>query len=210
MDELTPQSAREDLAYLRALLAPGEDFQRTFGWCYLAAGLCYGGQLIANVAQGFGLLPTTTAANLVFGVGPTVLFLAVLTFILVRAGMKGGLAPGGMSGRVIGAVFRAFGLTNLALIVVIGSVALRQRSMTVWLIYPCCVYVLQGTAWAIAYSLRQRAWLLAVAAGWVFCGLVMAWSVQNIPAYVLAAGIGMIACMVIPGWVTIRLSRRAG
>jgi len=41
---------------------------------------------------------------------------------------------------------------------------LRLHSLTVWLIYPCTVCVLQGAAWSVAFVLRRRPWLGLVAA----------------------------------------------
>jgi hypothetical protein len=209
-EPFTPQAAQETLAYMRAIVAPGEGFQRGFGQAYLAAGLCYGGQLIGSGLQSVGRLPGTPTWNLALGVAPTAVFLAILAWVIVRSGRRGGMAAGGVAARVTGVVFGAFGLTNLALLVVVGSVAARLHSLTVWLIYPCAVYVLQGTAWLIAYAVRRRGWHLLVAAGWIACALVMAAFIEVAPVFILAAGVGMIACMVAPGWAMIRAARQAG
>ncbi len=76
-------------------------------------------------------------------------------------------------------VFAAVGMSNLALVAVIGSVALREKSITTWLIYPCTVFVLQGAAWLMAYTLRRRAWLGLVALGWFVTALGMGWAVGS-------------------------------
>ena len=125
------------------------------------------------------------------------MFLAILAWILIRA--RRAPAPGSV-GRTIGKVFGAVGLANLALVVVIGLVAGRERSLTTWLIYPCCVFVLQGMAWLIAYGLRQRAWHAWVAFGWVVTAVTMAWFVTSPGYYILAAGFGLLlVCMTVPG-----------
>ena len=106
-------------------------------------------------------------------------------------------------------MFGAVGLTNLALVLAIGSVAWRRHSLETWLIYPCVVMVLQGLAWLVAYMLRRRGWLAGVAAGWFATGLAMAACIDNIAGYVISAGLGMFAFMLLPGLYMLRQSRTA-
>lgn len=204
MTSASPQSARDDLAFLRGVLTSGDGLQRLFGQSYFAAGLCYAGQLLASAAQMLRWLPSGPAWGLTIGLGPTVIFAVALTVIIVRGRAH---AAAGLMPRTVAAVFASVGLANLALVVVIGSVAWRLHSLTVWLIYPCAVFVLQGMAWLTAYQLRLKGWLALVAACWIGCAIAMAWSVQNPPAFVAAAGVGLVAGMVAPGWA---MMRRAG
>ncbi len=51
-------TARDDLAFLRALAEAGDDGQRQFGRVYLAAGLIYGAQMLAHAAQALGWIAT--------------------------------------------------------------------------------------------------------------------------------------------------------
>jgi hypothetical protein len=198
MTDASPQSAQDDLAFLRGLLNSGNSLQKPLGEGYFAAGLLYGGQMLGSAAQSFGWLPTTPAWDLTLGLAPTV--------IIVRGR---GAAPTGLMARAIAAVFGAVGLANLALAAVIGAVALREHSLTVWLIYPCTVFVLQGLAWFVAFQLRRKAWLALVTAGWIVCALAMAWWIESLRFYIAAAGFGLFACMVAPGAVMMRLARRA-
>ncbi len=68
---------------------------------------------------------------------------------------------------------------------------------------------MQGAAWFIAFSLRFRAWLALVATGWVAFGLLMAWFITQPVWFTIVGGVGMFACMVVPGLVLMRLARRA-
>jgi hypothetical protein len=206
MTGVNPQSAQDDLAFLRALVKSGEGLQRPLGEGYFAAGVFYGGQMLAAAAQALGWLPTTPVWNLTIGLAPTVLFAVALTVIIVRGR---GVASTGLMARAIAAVFGAVGMANLALVAVIGSVAWREHSLTTWLIYPCTVFVLQGMAWFVAFLLRRRAWLALVAAGWIACALAMAWSIDKTPYFIAAAGFGLIGCVLAPGFVMMRLARRA-
>jgi uncharacterized membrane protein (UPF0136 family) len=206
MTSVSPQSAQDDLAFLRALLKSGDGLQKPLGEGYFTAGLLYGGQMLASAAQLLGWLPQTSAWGLAIGLGPTAIFAVALTAILMRSRS---VAPTGLMARAIAAVFGAVGLANLALVAVIGAVAWREHSLTTWLIYPCTVFVLQGLAWFVAFQLRLKAWLALVAAGWIVCAIAMAWWIESMPHFIAIAGFGLVACMLTPGAVMMRLARRA-
>ena len=201
------QSARDDLAFLRGIVGgEGPQQMRSFGEAYLAAGVIYGGQMLGHAAQALGLIPGGPVLSLLIGLGPTVLFVPVLTWIILRN--RSNVVHGAVNRAVTG-MFGVVGLANLALIGVIGSVAWREGSVTTWLIYPCAVFVLQGTAWLFAFMMRRRAWFAAVAAGWFVCAVAMALSVTAMGYYILFAGAGLWLCMALPGWAVLRGGRKA-
>lgn len=199
-------SARDDLAFMRSLVAEGADDYSAFGEVYGLAGLIYGGQILLHAGQLFRLVPAYGLWGLIVGLGPTVVFLAALIAIFWRRRHDKRPTP---TGRAVNNVFGAAGLANLALVAVIGAVAWRERSLATWLIYPCAVFVLQGAAWFFAWTIRRRAWLVAVAAGWMAAGIVMAASVQSLGVYLLAAGLAFLLCMALPGWAMIQVGRKA-
>jgi hypothetical protein len=92
---------------------------------------------------------------------------------------------------------------------VIGSVALRQHSLTTWLIYPCVVFVMQGAAWLVASALRKRAWLGLVGIGWFVAAVAMSLVVEQPVRFALAASIALLVLMVIPGAFLMRLARKS-
>ena len=194
-------SAQADLAYLRTLVqSGGGQFQKTFGQGYLAAGLCYGAELLASAAQGLGLLPMNLITALAVHLLPTVIFI-VLIFRITWPTRN---AKPTMFGRAMRAVFACIGTSYICLAAVIASVALREQSLATWLIYPCAVYVLQGAAWLIYFNLSRRPWLLLVALGWFACGVAMAWFVTNPAIFLVLAAIGLTVLMVVPGWLLAR------
>lgn len=195
-----PTSFEDDLAFMRALAEPGDPFQRVFGELYFAAGLCYTVQMVGHAALTLGWLQGGTW-NLVVGLGPTLAFLAALAAILHRNRAE---PPPVAAGKAVGAAFRAVGLANLVLVVIVGLVAWRQQSLTTWLIYPCVVMVLQGAAWLVAYSLRRRAWMGVVAFGWFLTGVAMALAVGDTLAFIVITGLGLFAFMLVPGAVLLR------
>jgi hypothetical protein len=188
----TPQSVKDDLAFMRSLVEAGDGIQAPFGEAYLAAGVCYGVQLILSAAQSAAWLPATVGWSLAIGLTPTAVFFAALAAVIRR---HRGAPPMG-AGRAIAAV--------------IGSVAVRQHSLTTWLIYPCAVFVEQGAAWLVAFILLRRAWLALVAIGWFAIAIVMACLIQATPWFLVAAGFGLVLLMVVPGAVMIRLARASG
>lgn len=199
------RTAQEDLAFLRALVERTD--QPAGGWAkgYFAAGLIYGFQMLMHAGQLFGLLPTTNVADIVIGIGPTLVFLPVIAWITWRH--RADKPPAAVS-RAIGAVFSAVGAANLALIVIIGWAALREQSLATWLIYPACVFVLQGAAFAVAFCMRRRAWLGLVCAGWFGFAIAMGFTTDRIGLYVLFCGLGIWTCMALPGWIMARASAR--
>ena len=199
------QSAHDDLAFMRQVVQPGDGWVRQFGETYFAAGACYGGQMLLSAAMMSGWLPSSPPWAMGIGVGPTVVFLVLLTWLLWRGRRNG---PSGLVGKAIGAVFGCVGAANLVLAAVIAVVAVGQHSLTTWLIYPCAVLTLQGAAWMVVFALRRRIWLLAVALGWFATAVAMAFSVDQMGLYILWAGIGFVAFMVAPGLAMMRIAAK--
>ena len=203
---LKTPSAQDDLAFMRGLVDGGGLVPVAFGETYVAAGLIYGLQILIQSSQALGLPALPPLGQLVAGIAPTIIFVAVLVWIIWR---NRGASQGGATSRAVGATFGCIGLANLALICVIGSVAYRQRSLETWLIYPCVVFVLQGAAWLVSCALRKRTWQGVVGLGWFAAAMGMALCIGSITQYALIAGGSMLVLMVIPGAVMIRLARRS-
>jgi hypothetical protein len=198
----SPRSAQDDLAFIRALVAPEDRWQQQFGRIYTAAGACYFVQMLAHISQFLGFAPASGLGAQVIGWGPTVVFVALLVWLIRRDRPQPG---SGVTSRAVGSVFAAVGTSNIALALSIGSVALRLHSQTIWLIYPCVVMVLQGLAWMVAFMLRRKAWLGVVAVGWFGVGIAMAAFIDNMPGFVAAASVGVFFFMLLPG---LYISRR--
>ncbi|HET6971084.1 MAG TPA: hypothetical protein VFH92_08165 [Phenylobacterium sp.] len=203
---MTPDSARDDLAFLRALVdQPESGFQRGFSQTYAAAGGCYGAQMLLHVAQYYlGWFQTPVSALLV-GLLPTVVFVLMLVVILRRNRLRGASTVS----RAVGAAFSAVGVANLVLIVAIGSLALREKSLTIWLLYPTTVIILQGAAWLVAFMLRRRPWMGWLAAGWFATGVGMALSIETQGVFILVLGLSFFAFMLAPGLFLMRQNRAA-
>jgi hypothetical protein len=192
-------SALEDLAFMRALVAPDDRWQRQFGRIYGLAGICYSVQTVLHMGQFAGLVPSAGWPAPVVGWGPTIVFVLFLIWNLSRDRSP----PSGAS-RAIGSVFGAVGLANIALAISIASISFELRNSAIWLIYPVVVMVLQGMAWLVAFMLRRRGWLAVVATGWFGVGIAMAISITNLLGFVIAAFVGCFFFMLLPGLYIMR------
>lgn len=206
MTDSETQAIRDDLAFLRGLVQRSDDFLKFLGRTYFAGGVCYLGQTLLGLAQSLGWIATKNGPlDLAIGIVPTAIFVIAMVIIIPRGRRKG--APTGQVDRAIGAFFGAIGLSNLALIAVIGAVALREKSLTIWLIYPCAVFIFQGAAWLTMFWLRRRAWSGLVAAIWFASALGMGWGIGDMTTFAIFASLGLLFGMTLPGaWLMTRKS----
>jgi hypothetical protein len=194
--------AIDDLAFLRALAEGGGEHQRATGAALVAGGLLYGAQCFIFGAQAYGWVQLSDTTQSVVALGITVAFLVAIAWISLR----NRTAPtGGIVARALNAVFASAGTATLSLLAAFLSVALREKSLTIWFLYPCAVFALQGAAWTAAWMLRRRAWIGVVALGWLISAVVLALSLGTL-LYPLIAGFALVTFMAVPGRVMMRSS----
>jgi hypothetical protein len=201
-DELV--SVREDLAFMRGVVEAGSRSQMLGGAGFLAGGLIYGAQCLVQWAAVAGVFVVPGALSWQMSLGPTVLFLIVLGWIL----WNGQGVSLGQAQKAVTAAFAAAGLTNLAMIVVFATIATKLRQPLLWEIYPIVVFALQGAAWLTAFGLWRRLWHLLVALGWFASAIGMAF-LFGTADFVLLAGMALIVLMAVPGAALMRLARRS-
>jgi hypothetical protein len=204
MTRISSQSAQADLAFMTALVQAGERSQMRGGPIYFIAGSLYGFQCLVQGAQMKGWLTMSPSQGIAFSAAITGAFFAALGWMIWSERKA---PPIGVGGRAINAAFTGVGLANLALAGVFASAAIRSHSFQTWLLFPPVVFALQGAVWSMAFTLRRRAWLGVVAAGWFVNSIVLGFSITAPDIYVLAASFGMIVWMAIPGFVMWRLPR---
>jgi hypothetical protein len=193
-------SARDDLAFLRALAEGGGESQRGTGIALVLGGLLYGLQCFVAGAQAYGWVQLSDAVMTVFSIGITVAFLVSISWM----SWLGRNAPqGGVVARALSAAFASAGTATLSMLCVFASVAIRDKSLTIWLLYPCAVFALQGAAWMVAWMLRRRGWLGVVALGWFASAIVLAQTIDT-PLYPMIAGVALVLFMAVPGAVMMR------
>jgi hypothetical protein len=146
---------------------------------------------------------------LAFVVAVTATFLVVLGVVIWRDRKTTSRTVGT---RALNAAFAGAGLANLVLCSVFGFVAWRERSPTVWLLYPVTTSVLLAAAWYVAWMIRRRAWLAGVSVGWfaTAAGLGGLVSTGDVASYILLLAVALLVLMALPGAVMMRHGRTAG
>ena len=199
------QSMRDDLAFMRAVVESGNSRTAMAGGAaFIAGGLIYGSQCLVQWLGASGIVPLPPLVWLITSIGPTVVFLVWLSWFIWTT--RGIVQP--RAQRAINAAFAAAGSANLAIIIVVGMLAARKDSIEIWELYPCFVFAMQGAAWLIAFTLRRRLWLLAVALGW-FASTVLLGATIGSTTYILVAALSLLLLMALPGFVMVRLARAA-
>jgi hypothetical protein len=199
------QQAHADLAFMKALVQEGERSQMAGGAIFLAAGLLYGLQCLVHWTQAVGVTHLSDGFMLAFVVGITLAFVIVLVVVFWRDREMGQHA---VSARALNAAFGGAGLANLVLCSVFGLVAWKERSETIWLLYPVTTCVVLGFAWFVAWMMRRRLWLAAVSLGWYATALGLGLLIGgDIGTYVGVLGVALLVLMALPGAVMMRLAR---
>lgn len=197
------QAARDDLAYMRAIVEAGNSRTAMAGGeAFVAGGLIYGVQCFVQWLGATGLVGLSKLGWLVSSLGPTFVFLAWLGWFIWRT--RGIVQP--RAQKAINAFFTAAGAANLALVIAVGMLALRKESIEIWELYPCFVFAMQGAGWLVAFMLRKQLWLLAVALGWFVATVVLGWAIGTTD-YILIAALSLVLLMALPGFVMMRLAR---
>lgn len=196
-----PQNLQQDLAFMRALAEGGVSRnQPQFGAIYLAAGLCYGAQCLFGFGQYMNMVQVSGTVSTAAHAGFTIIFLIILTVVLVR---YRGNPPAGVASRAVAAAFSAAGLANCAMIAVFARVAITHHQLTIWLLYPAVVFALQGAAWLIVGQIQKRAWMCAVAIGWMISAVLLGLTIDG-PLYIAVCGLSLFLLMALPGAIMMR------
>jgi hypothetical protein len=200
------ESARDDLAFMRALVSDTGKFTVAGGQLFFWAGLLYGAQCMGHFLDIIGVLHLSPPGQLALGFGPTLVFLAIVCWVVWK---QRGEKRGGAASRAMNAVFQGAGLANLVMACVFAYGADKTQLFTVWLYHPIVVCMFQGVAWYVAWTIQKRAWLGAVSFGWfattIACGLL----IDQVGYYLLTLGVALIVFMALPGYVMMRTAHAA-
>lgn len=202
------ESARDDLAFVRALVSESGQAQGSLGEALLAAGLCYGIQCVLQGILSAGI-EVPTAVHLTVGILPTVIFIVLITRISIRDRK---LSQHGVGTRAINAAFGASGLAALTTATIFAYLAARTQSMSTFLLHPTMICVVQGVVWYIAFAIRRRGWFGLIAAGWFLTALGLAFILGTgnealAPLFLALLASALLGLMALPGWILMRGAR---
>ena len=203
---MSPNTVQDDLAFLRALtdgdVARGH--QALFGRIYFGAGLIYGAQVAFSLVHNTGLfaVPGGDGALALVASG---IFVPWMCWELWRSR---GVGAGSLTNKAINAAFAAVGAANGVIAAILILAAWRLQEPRIAALISCMIFALQGMAWFVAYILRRRAWLAAVAVGWAACGVAMAFFLNDLVPFLGVVAFGIVFCMALPGFGMMRLAAR--
>lgn len=211
MTDPTTESARDDLAFVRALMSESGQVQSSLGQALLVAGLCYGVQCLLQSWLSTGI-PVPVAVHLTVGILPTLVFLVAITVITIR---DRGQSKHSVGTRAINAAFGGGGLAAMTTALIFGFLAFRFQNMGTWLLHPIMICVVQGTVWYIAFAVRRIGWFGLVSAGWFATALALAYMLGTggealVPFFLLLLAAALLGLMALPGWIMMRAGARHG
>ncbi len=202
-------SPEDDLAFMRSIVEGGGRPPMTLAICYLAGGLLYGLQCLFHVGQATGLIHWPDLANLVFVVGISAAFLAILTWAILKDRKNSPANRGTMASRSLNAAFSATGMANAAVIIVFGVGAVRDNDFAIWLYYAAIVFALQAAAWYMAWTLKRKGWMLATALGGWMTAVALGVLVREPLWYLGVCTVALFLLFALPGWIMFRDARAA-
>lgn len=202
-------SARDDLAFVRALMSESGQVQSSLGQALLAGGVCFGVQCLFQ-AFFANRSDIPTALHLIVGIAPTLIFLVAITWITIR---DKGASQHSVGTRAINAAFGGGGLAAMTTAAIFGYLAFRTQNMGTWLLHPIMICVVQGVVWYTAYAIRRRGWFGLISAGWFATSLLLAWMLgagneKLITPFLLVLAAALLGLMALPGWIMMRAGAR--
>jgi len=202
-----PNSPEDDLAFLRSIVDGAGRPSLTLAVCYLAGGLLYGLQCLFHIGQAAGVIRWPDLANLTFVIAVTAAFLSILTWAILKDRKDGLARRGPVAARALNAAFSATGMANTAVIIVFGVGAWRDQDFAVWLYYAAIVFALQAAAWYMAWMLKRRGWMLAVALGGWVTAVALGVLVRQPILYLYVCTAALFLLFALPGWILFRDAR---
>ncbi|MBX3563770.1 MAG: hypothetical protein KF730_04245 [Sphingomonas sp.] len=209
MSDPITESARDDLAFVRALVSEGGQVQLSLGQALFVAGLCYGIQCLIQTILATGI-EAPVAVHLTVGILPTLIFIAEMIRITIR---DKGQSKHSVGTRAINAAFGGGGLAALTTALIFGWLAWRTHSMATWLLHPIMICVVQGTVWYIAFAVRRQGWFGLVSGGWFVTSLALAWILglgdpDLFVPFLAILTVALLGLMALPGWILWRGAAR--
>lgn len=196
------QSARDDLAFMRAIAEDHEPLPWGFGAHLFVPGVLFSPTAFLAWAQmsGLGNVPVFVLQWLW---APTLLLWAAIWVLINRRAAPGSLGP---RKRAFAAAWNGMGLmTGVAIISLL--IATFQSGSPFLLIWPSIALGIYGGAWAAIASMQQRPTYWLVACGAFATAIACAFLVEDAAQW-LIMGFGILAWIAAPGLLIMLRARR--
>lgn len=200
-------TAREDLEFLKAIVAERPVNLRVAGLLYGSAGLIYGVQVLlcALALSGYALLGEAT-----YGISALVANVGYLALVLVvELANRKRPRPTGAAGRALTAAFAGVGIANGVTALGFGVANLMGMPSDIWMLFPIIVCAFQGACWFLASFVIRRFWTWIVSAGWYLTAVTIPLLIGNMTAYTYALSVALFLLLGVPGFIMWRAGRNS-
>jgi hypothetical protein len=191
----TPESAEQDLAFLRRLMGADDNaaWRQGFGTIYALWGGAFSIALLPEWARmaGFIELP---ASYWLWAAAIITVALGFGTFWLARR------APPtvGVQSKALNALFGGVGWANIVVLVALVMASTTLKDGRIMMLHAIVVFAFQGAAWFAIWALRKRLWIGLVAGGW-YVAAILAGLTLATPNFILVCALALAFLMLLPG-----------
>lgn len=199
-DAVSPQTLRDDIAFVRALAVEGQN-TRLRGEIGLAAGLIWGSAAIYDWAVWSKLMsPIGGYASIGW-----IWLMAAVVFLVVGAPLGLFRRSGN---RATGAAWGSVGAACWTITAVVALSAWRTNQGVMFTLLPPIIMALYGGAWLLSAAVMRRWWMCWVGGGCLLSSLVLAYAIAQ-PVEYLLFGLSLYLFAALPGLLTLLRQRRA-
>lgn len=202
---LDADTAREDLAFLKAIVAERPVNLKVAGLLYGAAGAIYGAQTLicALALSGYALLGEAT-----YGISALVANVGYIGLVLVvELTNRKRPRTNSTAGRALTAAFAGVGIANGVTAIGFGLANLNGYPTEIWMLFPIIVCAFQGACWFVAAFIIRRPWTWAVSLGWYASAAALPLLVGSMTAYMYALTAILFLLLGLPGYAMWRAGR---
>ena len=201
MTEQNMQSLRDDLAYLRALAAEGQQAPLMGGGILAAAGGVFGLASLAHWAVVAGVLHIPGWALMAIWLTATAVFMVAL--FALKAHYK--TRPGAQTStnRAAGSAWMGVGFACFALFVAFFLASYQTGLWQIMNLFAPVILSLYGAAWTVAAQMTRRRWIWALAMG-SFAAAILTAGLVGRPEQYLAYAASLVLLAFVPGVIAMR------
>lgn len=197
---VTPESAGDDLAFLRRLMSSDDSaaWRRGFGTIYGLWGIVFSLALLPEWARWAGYVDLP-ANYWLWAAAIVTVVLSIGTIWITRR------APPtvGVQAKALNAMFGGVGWANAVVLVALVLAAGVLKDGRIMMLHAVVVFAFQGAAWFAVWALRKQLWIGAVSAGW-FVAAILSGLTLATPNFILVCALALLLLMALPGLLMAR------
>lgn len=196
-------SARDDLAFMRAVAEDRGPLPSVLGAHLFSVGLLYGLNLIYGWAGYSGLVPWPKDGMVWLYIPASVVYVPICIWLNIR-GTRISWGPGA---RAFAAAWSGVGVVTITVVAIMFLATLRT-GIPYHETWPAIALALYGGAWCMFAIVRGRLWAFLVSLGCCASAVACAALIHNNELW-LAMGVGLLLFVGLPGFAMMRARQPA-